>query len=38
MNHKILVIEDNPISRKMVRVALQAEGYMVLEAAMAKRD
>jgi diguanylate cyclase (GGDEF)-like protein len=32
MSHKILVIEDNPISRKMVRVALQAEGYTVIEA------
>ena len=30
---KILVIEDNPISRKMVRVALEAEGYAILEAA-----
>jgi diguanylate cyclase (GGDEF)-like protein len=30
---KILLIEDNPISRKMVRTALAAEGYSVLEAA-----
>jgi diguanylate cyclase (GGDEF)-like protein len=30
---KILVVEDNPISRKMTRVALEAEGYDVLEAA-----
>jgi diguanylate cyclase (GGDEF)-like protein len=29
---KILVIEDNPISRKMTRVALDAEGYTVIEA------
>ena len=28
----ILVIEDNPITRKMVRVALTAEGYALLEA------
>src|SRR5262249_12993395 len=28
----ILVIEDNPITRKMVRVALTAEGYTALEA------
>jgi diguanylate cyclase (GGDEF)-like protein len=33
MNQKILVIEDNPISRKVVRVALEAEGYRVIEAA-----
>jgi DNA-binding response OmpR family regulator len=33
MSQKILVIEDNPISRKVVRVALEAEGYRVLEAA-----
>jgi diguanylate cyclase (GGDEF)-like protein len=30
---KILIIEDNPISRKLVRVALEAEGYAVLDAA-----
>ncbi|HXG51272.1 MAG TPA: EAL domain-containing protein [candidate division Zixibacteria bacterium] len=30
---KILVVEDNPISRKMERLALEAEGYAVLEAA-----
>ena len=29
----ILVVEDNPITRKMVRFALQVEGYRVLEAA-----
>src|SRR5207302_1932457 len=29
----ILVIEDNAISRKMMRIALEAEGYAVLEAA-----
>jgi PAS domain S-box-containing protein len=28
----ILVVEDNPITRKMVRVALAAEGYSILEA------
>jgi PAS domain S-box-containing protein len=28
----ILVVEDNPITRKMLRVALAAEGYRVLEA------
>src|SRR5947199_1566450 len=32
----ILVIEDNPISRKMMRIALEAEGYAVLEAANGK--
>jgi diguanylate cyclase (GGDEF)-like protein len=30
---KILVVEDNPISRKMTRVALEAEGFDVVEAA-----
>ena len=29
----ILVVEDNPITRKMVRIALESEGYEVLEAA-----
>ncbi|MBI4563727.1 MAG: response regulator [Planctomycetes bacterium] len=28
----ILVVEDNPITRKMVRITLQAEGYRMLEA------
>ncbi len=28
----ILVVEDNPITRKMVRVTLETEGYAVLEA------
>ena len=28
----ILVVEDNPITRKLVRVTLSAEGYTVLEA------
>jgi DNA-binding response OmpR family regulator len=28
----ILVVEDSPISRKMARVALEAEGYAVVEA------
>src|SRR5438445_2705033 len=32
----ILVIEDNAISRKMMRIALEAEGYAVLEAANGK--
>src|SRR4029077_21127999 len=29
---KILVVEDNPITRKLVRVTLEQEGYLVLEA------
>ena len=33
MSQKILIIEDNSISRKMVRVALEAEQYAVIEAA-----
>ena len=28
----ILVVEDNPITRKMLRVTLVAEGYRVVEA------
>ena len=32
MSQKILIIEDNAISRKMVRVALEAEHYNVIEA------
>ncbi len=28
----ILVVEDNPITRKMLRVALESEGYTVAEA------
>ena len=32
MNPTILVIEDYPITRKMIRVALQAEDFTVLEA------
>ncbi len=28
----VLVVEDNPVTRKLVRVALEAEGYRVLEA------
>jgi CheY-like chemotaxis protein len=28
----VLVVEDNPITRKMVRVALESDGYLVLEA------
>ena len=30
---KILVVEDNEITRKMVRVTLQADSYEVVEAA-----
>ena len=30
--HTILVVEDNPITRKMIRVTLATEGYRVLEA------
>ena len=30
---KILVVEDNPISRKLTRLALEAEGFSVIEAA-----
>jgi two-component system, cell cycle sensor histidine kinase and response regulator CckA len=30
--HTVLVVEDNPITRKMVRVALESDGYRVLEA------
>jgi len=29
---KILVVEDNPISRKLTRLALEAEGFSVIEA------
>jgi CheY-like chemotaxis protein len=29
---KVLVVEDNPISRKLTRVALEAEGFTVVEA------
>ena len=32
MPREILLIEDNPISRKAVRAALQAEGFAVVEA------
>jgi PAS domain S-box-containing protein len=28
----VLVVEDNPITRKMVRVTLESDGYLVLEA------
>src|SRR5690242_12521379 len=30
---KILVIEDNPISRKLTRLTLETEGFSVIEAA-----
>jgi len=33
MNHQILVVEDNPVARKMIRVALESQGCSVLEAA-----
>jgi diguanylate cyclase (GGDEF)-like protein len=33
MPREILLIEDNPISRKLVRTALQLEGFTVIEAA-----
>ena len=29
---KVLVVEDNPISRKLTRVALEADGFIVAEA------
>src|SRR5688500_20385861 len=29
---KVLVVEDNPISRKLTRVALEADGFTVAEA------
>jgi PAS domain S-box-containing protein len=32
VRYTILVVEDNPVTRKMVRVTLAAEGYRVLEA------
>jgi diguanylate cyclase (GGDEF)-like protein len=32
MNQKILLVEDNPVSRKVVRVALETDGYRVVEA------
>ena len=30
---RVLVVEDNPITRKMIRVALATDGYEVMEAA-----
>ena len=30
--HQILVIEDQELNRKVVRIVLQSEGYVVLEA------
>jgi PAS domain S-box-containing protein len=30
--HTILVIEDNPLTRKMLRITLESEGYGVIEA------
>jgi diguanylate cyclase (GGDEF)-like protein len=30
---RVLVVEDNPISRKLTRVALEADGFIVAEAA-----
>jgi PAS domain S-box-containing protein len=32
VKHRILIVEDNPITRKMMRFALESEGYEVLEA------
>ena len=32
MTSSILVVEDNPVTRKMLRVLLESEGYRVLEA------
>jgi CheY-like chemotaxis protein len=32
----ILVVEDNPAARKMLRLALVTEGYVVVEAADAR--
>jgi PAS domain S-box-containing protein len=29
--HAVLIVEDNPITRKMLRFAMEAEGYHVLE-------
>ena len=34
--HAILVVEDNPASRKLIRVTLESEGYVVHEAADAR--
>jgi CheY-like chemotaxis protein len=33
MSPRILVVEDNPITRKLLRVTLQSAGYAVSEAA-----
>jgi PAS domain S-box-containing protein len=30
---RILVVEDNPLTRKMLRITLESEGYTVIEAA-----
>src|SRR5690606_14750190 len=30
---KILVVEDNPLTRKMLRITLESDGYSVIEAA-----
>jgi CheY-like chemotaxis protein len=30
--HRILVVEDNPITRKVLRVTLESQGYEVMEA------
>jgi two-component system, cell cycle sensor histidine kinase and response regulator CckA len=32
MRRRVLVVEDNPITRKMLRFALETEGYQALEA------
>lgn len=32
-SRKILVVEDNPLTRKMLRITLESDGYSVIEAA-----
>ena len=32
MSATVLVVEDNPITRKLFRVTLESEGYLVVEA------
>lgn len=32
-SRKILVVEDNPLTRKMLRITLESDGYTVIEAA-----
>ena len=33
MSHKIMVVDDNSVTRRMVRNALQRNGHDVIEAA-----